>query len=93
MLVCGNNSITKVISVRDACENDFFNALTNCSFAEWTWSADNDAITVLYPDGVSVYSIGAAADCQAEMNSCLILITYSSIHYFNSWNSVTCAIS
>jgi PKD repeat protein len=62
----GNNSITKVISVRDACENDFFNALTNCSFAEWTWSTDNDAITILYPDGTSVFSIAAAADCQAD---------------------------
>ena len=62
----GNNSITKVVSVRDACENDFFNALTNCSFAEWTWSSDNDAITILYPDAVSVFSKAAAADCQAD---------------------------
>ncbi len=62
----GNNSITKVISVKDACENEFFNALTNCSFAEWTWSADNDAIKILYPDGVSVYSTSAAADCQVD---------------------------
>jgi hypothetical protein len=62
----GNNSITKVVSVLDACQNDFFSKLTNCSFAEWTWSNDADAIRVLSPDGNSVYFSGAPAGCQAD---------------------------
>lgn len=62
----GNNSITKVVSVTDACANDFFNKLTNCSFGEWTWSSDPDAIRVLSPDGTQVYFSGPAANCQAD---------------------------
>ena len=62
----GNNSITKVVSVQDACQNDFFKKLTDCSFAEWTWSNDADAIRVLSPDGNSVYFSGAPAACQAD---------------------------
>ena len=62
----GNNSITKAVNVQDACQNDFFQKLTNCSFGEWTWSADADAIRVLSPDGSQVYFAGAAANCQAD---------------------------
>ncbi len=62
----GNNSITKVVSVTDACANDFFNKLTNCTFGEWTWSTDGDAIKVLSPDASTVYFAGAAANCQAD---------------------------
>ncbi len=62
----GNNSITKVVSVLDACQNDFFSKLTDCSFAEWTWSNDADAIKVLSPDGNSVYFSGTPAACQAD---------------------------
>ena len=62
----GNNSVTKVLSVLDACQNDFFNKLTNCTYGEWTWSTDDDAIKVLYADGTSVYSYTSAADCQID---------------------------
>lgn len=62
----GNNSITKVVGVADACQNDFFNKLTNCSYGEWTWSSDADAIKVLSPDATTVYFAGAAASCQAD---------------------------
>jgi len=62
----GNNSITKVVAVTDACANDFFNKLTNCSNGEWTWSTDADAIRVLSPDGGTVYFAGPAAGCQAD---------------------------
>jgi PKD repeat protein len=62
----GNNAITKVVAVSDACSNDFFNNLTACSFAEWTWSSDADAIKVISPDETSVYFAGPAANCQAD---------------------------
>jgi PKD repeat protein len=62
----GNNSITKVVGVTDACSNDFFNKLTNCSLGEWTWSSDGDAIRVLSPDASQVFFAGAAANCQAD---------------------------
>ena len=62
----GNNSITKVVAVTDACNNDFFNKLTDCNYAEWTWSNDADAIKVLSPDETSVYYVGAPANCQAD---------------------------
>lgn len=62
----GNNSITKKVSVTDACNNPFFKTLTNCTNAEWTWSLDGDAIKVLSPDGTQVYFAGAAAGCQAD---------------------------
>ncbi len=62
----GNNSITKVVAVADACSNDFFNKLTGCSYGEWTWSNDADAIKVLSPDETSVYYVGAPANCQAD---------------------------
>jgi len=62
----GNNSITKVVGVADACQNDFFSKLTTCSSNEWTWSADGDAIKVLSPDASQVYFAGAAAGCQAD---------------------------
>lgn len=62
----GNNSITKVIVVTDACSNSLFNALTNCGSGEWTWSTDGDAIRVLSPDASTVYFAGSAAGCQAD---------------------------
>ena len=62
----GNNSITKVISVTDACQNEFFNKLTNCSYGEWTWSTDNDAIKIINADGTTVLSSSPAADCQVD---------------------------
>ena len=62
----GNNSITKVISVTDACQNEFFNKLTNCSYGEWTWSTDNDAIKIINSDGTTVFSSSPAADCQVD---------------------------
>ena len=62
----GNNSITKSISVTDACSNPFFQALTNCAFGEWTWSGDADAIKVLSPDGLQVFFAGSPAPCQAD---------------------------
>ena len=62
----GNNSITKVVGVLDACQNDFFNKLTGCAANEWTWSSDGDAIRVLSPDGNTVYFAGGAAGCQAD---------------------------
>lgn len=62
----GNNSITKKVSVADACSNTFFKALTNCGTAEWTWSLDGDAIKVLSPDATQVYFAGPAAGCQAD---------------------------
>lgn len=61
-----NNSITKVVAVTDACANEFFNKLTNCTYGEWTWSTDGDAIKVLSPDASTVYFAGAAASCQAD---------------------------
>ena len=62
----GNNSITKLISVTDACQNEFFNKLTNCSYGEWTWSTDNDAIKIINSDGTTVFSSSPAADCQVD---------------------------
>ncbi len=62
----GNNSITKNISVTDACSNDFFSKLTNCSNNEWTWSLDTDAIKVLGSDGTTVLFTGAPAGCQID---------------------------
>ena len=62
----GNNSVTKVVGVADACQNDFFNKLTGCAANEWTWSTDADAIKVLSPDGNTVYFAGTAAGCQAD---------------------------
>jgi PKD repeat protein len=62
----GNNSITKVVAVTDACSNAFFQALTSCSTGEWTWSSDGDAIRVLSPDGTQVYFSGSASGCQAD---------------------------
>lgn len=62
----GNNSITKSVGVTDACANDFFNKLTNCSVGEWTWSSDGDAIKVLSTDATQVYFAGSAANCQAD---------------------------
>ena len=55
-----------MVSVTDACQNDFFNKLTNCSYGEWTWSTDGDAIKVLSPDGTQVYFSGAPGSCQAD---------------------------
>ena len=62
----GNNSVTKVVNVVDACSNDFFQKLTTCSQAEWTWSTDGDAIRVLSPDATQVYFAGSASGCQAD---------------------------
>lgn len=62
----GNNSITKIVGVPDACQNDFFSKLTGCSANEWTWSSDGDAIKVLSPDATQVYFAGAPAVCQAD---------------------------
>ncbi len=62
----GNNSITKNINVADACSNDFFSKLTNCSNNEWTWSTDADAIKVLGADGTTVLFSGAPAGCQSD---------------------------
>lgn len=62
----GNNTVSQTVVVTDACSNDFFNKLTNCSFGEWTWSTDGDAIRVLSPDGGTVYFAGSAAGCQAD---------------------------
>lgn len=63
----GNNTITKSITVIDACQNDFFNKLTNCANQEWTWSSDADAIKVLAADGTTVdFSGPAEASCQAD---------------------------
>jgi PKD repeat protein len=62
----GNNSITKVLAVSDACQDDVFNKLTNCAMGEWTWSTGADAIKVLSPDGLQVYFAGPAAGCQAD---------------------------
>ncbi len=62
----GNNSITKVVVVADACTNATFNNLTKCAVGEWTWSSDGDAIKVLSPDATQVYFAGSAAACQAD---------------------------
>jgi hypothetical protein len=62
----GNNSITKFVSVTDACQNDFFNKLTNCSYGEWTWSSDADAVKFLLADGTTILSSDAAVDCQSD---------------------------
>jgi PKD repeat protein len=62
----GSNSISKVVVVKDACQNDFFNKLTNCSSGQWTWSSDGDAIKVLSADGTQQYFAGAPAACQAD---------------------------
>jgi PKD repeat protein len=64
--VNGNNSISKTIGVVDACSNDFFKTLTNCTFGEWTWSADADAIKVLGADGTTVLFAGPSASCQTD---------------------------
>lgn len=62
----GNNSVTKVIAVADACQNAFYQNLTGCATGEWTWSSDGDAIKVLSPDASTVYFAGSAANCQAD---------------------------
>lgn len=62
----GNNTVTKKVSVRGACDNDFFNKLTTCAIGEWTWSLDADAIKVLSPDATQVFFAGPAADCQVD---------------------------
>ena len=62
----GNNAITKMVGVTDACQNDFFSKLTGCSFNEWTWSNDGDAIKVLSANAGSVLFAGAAASCQVD---------------------------
>ncbi len=62
----GNNSITKSITVVDACQNDFFNKLTGCTNFEWTWSTDIDAIKVLAANGTTVDFSGPAANCQVD---------------------------
>jgi PKD repeat protein len=62
----GNNSVTKTIGVTDACANDFYKKLTNCTFGEWTWSADADAIKVLDVNGTTVLFAGTPAPCQVD---------------------------
>ncbi len=62
----GNNSITKVVSVADACQNDFYSKLTLCASGQWTWSGDGDAIKVLSSDATQVYFTGSPAACQAD---------------------------
>ncbi len=62
----GNNSVTKTVAVAGACDNAFFNSLTNCNTRDWTWSFDGDAIKVLSPDATQVFFAGAAADCQVD---------------------------
>jgi PKD repeat protein len=62
----GNNSVSKIINVIDACSNDFFSKLTNCTSNEWTWSSDADAIKVLANDGVTVAFSGTPATCQVD---------------------------
>ena len=58
----GNDNITKVVSVADACQNQLFNAMTNCSFGEWIFTESDDAIKIFYPDGVTVFFSGPAVD-------------------------------
>ena len=62
----GNNTISKRIFVIDACQNDFFNKLTNCNNLVWTWSPDPNAIRVLSADGSQVFFEGPAANCQVD---------------------------
>ena len=62
----GNDNITKVVSVADACQNQLFNAMTNCSFGEWIFTESDDAIKIFYPDGVTVFFSGPAVDCQLD---------------------------
>ncbi|MDZ4795009.1 MAG: PKD domain-containing protein [Bacteroidota bacterium] len=62
----GNNTITKSITVTDACQDDFFTKLTGCTSKEWTWSTDNDAIKVLAANGTTVDFSGPAANCQVD---------------------------
>jgi len=62
----GNNSLTKVVAVTDACNNDFFNKLTGCTYGDWTWNTDADAIKVISPDGTQIFYQGAPANCQAD---------------------------
>jgi PKD domain len=62
----GNNTISKRIFVIDACQNDFFNKLTNCDNLTWTWSTDANAIRVLSADGSQVFFEGPAANCQKD---------------------------
>lgn len=62
----GNNTITKSITVTDACQNDFFSKLTTCNSVEWTWSTDNDAIKVLAANGTTIDFAGPAASCQVD---------------------------
>lgn len=63
----GNNTITKSITVTDACQNDFFNKLTGCTNFEWTWSTEADAVKVLAADGNTVeFSGPAETGCQAD---------------------------
>jgi PKD repeat protein len=62
----GNSNITKVVSVMDACSNDLFKTVTNCSDGEWNLAPDDDAIKLFYPDGVSVESSQPANDCQLD---------------------------
>jgi hypothetical protein len=62
----GNNSITKVISVFSACDNELFDTLTSCSYAEWSLAADADAIKMITSNGSTVISSNAAEDCQLD---------------------------
>jgi PKD repeat protein len=62
----GNNTVTKKVFVRGACENDFFNKLTACAVSEWTWSFDADAVKVLSADATQVFFAGPAANCQVD---------------------------
>lgn len=62
----GNSTVTRTVTVTDACSNDFFSKLTTCTFADWTWSTDGDAIRVLSPDATQVFFAGSAAGCQAD---------------------------
>ena len=62
----GNNTISKRIFVIDACQDNFFNKLTNCDNLVWTWSTDVNAIRVLSADGSQVFFEGPAANCQKD---------------------------
>jgi PKD repeat protein len=62
----GNNSITKVISVFSACDNELFDTLTSCSYAEWSLVADVDAIKIIASNGSTIISSTAAKDCQLD---------------------------
>lgn len=62
----GSNAVSRTVTVVDACNNDFFSKLTSCSFSDWTWSNDGDAIRVLSPDASQVFFAGSAAGCQVD---------------------------